>query len=521
MYYFIPAWYGSGSDFWQADIIPWYFRQKKMEFDDSLHQLRIFQGQDLHPKLLLLTYQPHLRYFLHRHDILEVDYLSVFDAIQGIENHITRQLHVTDLDWDEDCDFIYTPFIIRVEKSHQLYAEIELGSEGYLSLVRYFDHQQLVREEVYDDRGFVSSVLYFENGQAIYRNYLDAKGVWQLCHFLDGRGIVANPRTNHRFEKSYYQTMEEVIWEFFDAYLQETLSPDDRLVLASDSNHNQQILKHLPQDNQKILTIFSERNQGDDWLDYREILRECDLVILDQADEGEAIRHHFPDQAHKLQVMAPSDTRLALGKSQRVKESKIYYQIGKEALAKQALSQVLNFVAAYPTTEVVFALFNAQAGDLEQVERAVTELIEQQFTLADFEKAVEVSSAENQLIENQETSYRYRFVNLLDETDLIKELAYTRLIVDLNDQPHHYTQIAGISAGIPQINRRGSAYVTHLENGYILETLTDFEKAAYYYLGQLKHWNQALIAAIDKIRENTGDRFVDKWDNWLKEEPHA
>ena len=113
--------------------------------------------------------------------------------------------------------------------------------------------------------------------------------------------------------------------------------------------------------------------------------------------------------------------------------------------------------------------------------------------------------------------YRFDFVNLLDETTLMRELKYTRLIVDLSPEPHRYTQLAGISAGIPQINIVASDYVSHLENGYILEQLVDFEEAAYYYLGQLKHWNQALIAAIDKIRENTGDRFVAKWENDLKE----
>ena len=46
-----------------------------------------------------------------------------------------------------------------------------------------------------------------------------------------------------------------------------------------------------------------------------------------------------------------------------------------------------------------------------------------------------------------------------------------------------------------RINIVASDYVSHLENGYILEQLADFEEAAYYYLGQLKHWNQALIAA--------------------------
>ena len=65
---------------------------KKIEFDDSLHQVRIFQDEDLAPQLLLLAYQPHLRYFLHRHDVLEVGYTAIFDLIQGITDEEMKNL---------------------------------------------------------------------------------------------------------------------------------------------------------------------------------------------------------------------------------------------------------------------------------------------------------------------------------------------------------------------------------------------------------------------------------------------
>ena len=42
MYYFIPAWYGQTDEFWKTVIDPWYRIRQKIEFDDSLHQVRIF-----------------------------------------------------------------------------------------------------------------------------------------------------------------------------------------------------------------------------------------------------------------------------------------------------------------------------------------------------------------------------------------------------------------------------------------------------------------------------------------------
>ena len=53
MYYFIPAWYGQTDEFWKTAIDPWYRIRQKIEFDDSLHQVRIFQDEDLAPQLLL------------------------------------------------------------------------------------------------------------------------------------------------------------------------------------------------------------------------------------------------------------------------------------------------------------------------------------------------------------------------------------------------------------------------------------------------------------------------------------
>lgn len=104
-----------------------------------------------------------------------------------------------------------------------------------------------------------------------------------------------------------------------------------------------------------------------------------------------------------------------------------------------------------------------------------------------------------------------------DELDLIKTLEFVRLIVDLNKQPHLYTQIAGISAGIPQINLVETVYVEHLKNGYLISDVIEFSKAARYYTDRLKEWNQALIYSIDKIKEHTGQQFLGKLEKWIEE----
>ena len=102
----------------------------------------------------------------------------------------------------------------------------------------------------------------------------------------------------------------------------------------------------------------------------------------------------FPDQASKVRHMAPYDTRLSLGMSQRVKESKIFYQIDLDQLDMDAIYQVLAFVAKYPRTKVLFGCFNAQHADFETFKKGVEDLISRSFRLDDFVSIKESQGAE-------------------------------------------------------------------------------------------------------------------------------
>ncbi len=82
-----------------------------------------------------------------------------------------------------------------------------------------------------------------------------------------------------------------------------------------------------------------------------------------------------------------------------------------------------------------------------------------------------------------------------------------RLIVDLSE-PNRYTQIAGISAGIPQINRVVWKVCDPPRKWLYLEKhLSDFEKGAYYYFGTVEQLEPFHIYSIERLRENTERPF--------------
>ena len=101
------------------------------------------------------------------------------------------------------------------------------------------------------------------------------------------------------------------------------------------------------------------------------------------------------------------------------------------------------------------------------------------------------------------------------ERDLVSELEFTRLIVDLGSEPDLFLQIAGISAGIPQINKVPSTYIEAGKNGLVVADIAGLTQAVTYYFDGLKNWNQAMMYAVNKIMDYTSGKLVAKWKELL------
>ena len=415
---------------------------------------------------------------------------------------------------------MYSPFAIVIHKDGKRYAQIEHGVEGFISDIQYFDTQgQMIEHYIMDDRGLVSSVIYYQDNYPSYQDYLNSEGIWQFREYLqeDGR-VEINPIFAFRFDSLHYSDMEQLVAEFFEKRLEKIKESNDLFIIPSDSRHNDFVLNRLPEANPKTLSLFIGRNPKESLRDLLGSISKVDLVLVDREDSLQLLQELYPDKYNLFKHLSPFDTRLRLGKSQTKRESIIYYQLNfEEELDKEGLFQILSFLAETKDTEVIFGAFAASNDQMDRVAEAIQEIINEKFSAEIFEKAIDYEGAENPLKENVQQKLRYRLLNINDELEMIKTLEYVRLIVDLNPQPHLYTQIAGISAGIPQVNQVETVYVDHLKNGYLLSTITEFKKAAHYYLDTLKEWNQSLIYSIDKIKEHTGEKFVGKLDQWIEE----
>ena len=508
MYYFLPA--------WSTEIPRWYSGLRRLEFDDSIHQLRIFQEEQIPTTIVLPLYMPHLRYFLHRQDIYETRVFNVFDAIQQIpEEPLSFPVNIDDFTWPEDVEFVYTPFLIIVRRDGRVYAHVHLNIEGFITDILFWDDQgQTSHQLILDDRGFISSRVDYEHNQPHLKTYLTPTGDWVLRQDLSEQGsVIVNPAFTKYFAALEYSSMDEIVAEVLRIYLLHHLAANPIFVLA-DSALNRNLLPCLPVKAPKIISLFSERNEQQTLQSLKSLESQVSFFVTDSKEVAEG----FQDQLTKaIYYQPPYDTRLRLGSSQSRKESKIFYQLGQEESDENLLA-LLKIVASNPLLEVSFVSYNRNNWQVAEFEATLHHLIQEHFSEEDFlQEEVSMAEGENDLEENVEPTYRYQVVNLVDENQVFQELEHTRLVVDLSSKPMAYTQLAAISAGIPQINKVASPYVEHQKNGYVLNSLEDLGEVISYYTATLKPWNDTLIETIQKIREHTGRRFIERWQTWLKE----
>ena len=188
MLFFIPAWYQQNQ--WCENEQSWTVRRMHTEFDDTVKQIQLFHRNKAYPyQIMLLSFAPNFRHFLHRQGVYRAPYWSCFDAIQEVRRKKVMVLSFHNLKWPEGIEFIYTPFVVVAMLKKEKYAQIEFGEDGNPIRIDLYQKGQLRRCNLYDDRGFISGTIVYESGQPFYQDYLMENGMWKLRHF-QGDGHV-------------------------------------------------------------------------------------------------------------------------------------------------------------------------------------------------------------------------------------------------------------------------------------------------------------------------------------------
>ncbi|MCI9570534.1 MAG: accessory Sec system protein Asp1 [Lachnospiraceae bacterium] len=526
MLYFIPAWYLK--DEWKEDEQFWYRRRMKTETDDTVKQIQLFQRNSIcEYKILLLSYAPNFRHFLHRQSAFRVPYWSVFDAIQEVRRKKQAILSFHNLNWPRDIELVYTPFSIIAMLNQERYAKVEFGEYGNLIQIDLYRDGQVSRKNIYDDRGFISCTSVYENGRKAYDQYLTEKGVWKLCHFADGH-VVVNPRSSQYlihtpaaeqqlpFAKSTYGSMEEVIEEVFGAALGTTQDTD--IFCAAVHQQHLALLGRLLAGRKTIFSVFEERALLDGNRAAAEILSRGNYIVTDSEENLAMVsRQKGLEQTAKKNI-PPYDTRMEPGISQQINVQKILFPVDR--LTDETLETAVRYMAAYleenRNARVHLFTRNAEANRKDMLLKQIGAILERNGYPSAWAGKGNRNQSENLLDEEDWMPVLFIAEQCVDELSVNKCVREQRLLVDLADTPDLFLQILCVGMGIPQILRTATQYMRPGENGRINKDLPSLGKDLKYYLESLGNWNEAMIRSYELGKTHTTQYLIKQWKEVIK-----
>lgn len=523
MLYFIPAWYKNRN--WCENEQTWYARRMHSEFDDTVKHVQLFHRSGAYPSMiLLLSFAPNFRHFLHRQSVYHAKYWSCFDAIQEIERNYVRMFSFHSLKWPEGVEFIYTPFAIVAMLRGEKYAQIEFGEDGNLIEILMFQKEKLYRKNIYDDRGFVSATILYKEDKPLYQDYLNEQGVWKMRYFYQDGHVEINPALPHYrivyeenvyavpFKKCSYESLEQVIYEVFAKYLSYT---DAHAVFcAAMHDLHADLLKEALRGKKMILSFFEDRYETGIHKEHMDMICSADYIITDSRENTDKIQANIGTKLQNITDITPFDSRVDFGISQQLNVQKILVPV--DGLGDQRFNELIAALGNYllENDNAQVHLFTRYADyDRMQIILARTREVLRNAGLQE-EWATEESIqgvAENGIDETDSIPVRFFAERCVDELSVSKCMREQRLIVDMRTKTEVYLRIAGISVGIPQIVYTPTQFVKHCKNGFVIQDMGQIHDALDYYLSSFNNWNEAMVYSYELGKRYTTSVLIDEW----------
>lgn len=507
--------------------------------DDLIGPIQALQASQEPYRIVITDYLPNLRYFLHRFGLLESDYVSIFDQLQDFEGSFQKNLKLEDLKFPAKVHYTYTPFSILVYDEDLLIGEVLMAEGSHISEVKHFCNLEVTSIDIYDDRGFLSSRQLFNKNQHISTEYLDKDGRWVfICFEEDGRCVVNtdNPRA-HRLLRSHYESLEYLIFEQLES---ELVHHSVEEIIFSVQEKNKIHISKSTFLEKMILSYFDKRHlrlQETASLD-RFLISNAKSCVVD----SESLSNYLSSLGcpeDKIHRISPFDTRFSLSVTQEMKEEVLYIDMRKlnNSEQKLLLEYTFDFIcermfqkeSRYFKVFVRLAQSQQQALHLFYLELIRRRFLEEMTLIEEFGLDDE---GENDLPDSffGELKMRvllvksllksFEFTAFVNDEELFKILYETRLLIDLSLVPDLFTQIAGISSGIPQINRVETEYVQAQKNGLIVTSTEEIIPAVAHYLDCLKYWQEARVFSVQQIKRYSGDVLCHKILSLLRGEEH-
>ncbi len=524
MLYFIPAWYQQNK--WCENEQSWHAQRMRTEFDDTVKQIQLFHRSGAYPfQILLLSFAPNFRHFLHRQSVFHAPYWSCFDAIQEIKRQQVTMFSFHNLNWPEHIEFVYTPFVVVAQLKGIKYAQIEFGEDGNPIQIDMYKDGKIARRNIYDDRGFVSGSIVYEEEKPLYMDYLTDKGIWKLRFFYKDGHVEINPKRQEYlltygdkevrkvFTALSYDSMEQVIAEVFASYVAMT-EDKDLFCVAMHEMHTDMMQKIL-KGKRKILSFFENRYPVDKLKEIAQLVDDAGYIITDSQESIKKIREGIGKQLLNIKDITPFDSREDFGISQQLSVQKILVPV--DGLDNASFAELITQLGTYllQNENAQIHLFTRKANyEIKDILLQMTRACLQSAGLTEawaIENRTD-NCAENTFEEDENVvPCRFYVEQCVDELSVSKCMREQRIIVDMRNTAEVYLRIAAISVGIPQIVYAETQFVEHEKNGHVIKEMQKIPKAIEHYLGSLANWNEAMVYSYELGKNYTTGVLVEEW----------
>lgn len=511
MYYFIPSWYASDES-WKMPARQWYRVGKESEFDDTVNHINMFQSEGVDVQVISLGYSPQSRYFLHRQGIWPIGYWNVFDQLQSISGDTPCTFSYKDLNWPENIEWMYTPFIVVGYVEGELYAEVEFGQHGNLLFINLFSDGKMTETLYIDDRGFMSSSIVWNGDEPVEQRFYNRKGELQFTIKYPEKSVMVERTVGYRTKRNKYSVIDDLILEVLKRRMSQLDKKKDVVHIAADERHNRLVME-AAKDCKVVMSFYGERYDVENQDQLKKDTQGASFIITDTEKLASRIKAQININSNRIMDVSPFDTRLSLGKSQQIKELKVFFpQDGMvEPIRSRGIMQMLSLLQEDERIKLIVGTKDtSEAG----IRRLREEMKEKAATLTGtsifvYDEADKVVSGENEAEEDEDIREPQIYIQpYTNESDIMSILKDIRLIVDIRDNPDQYIQIAGISVGIPQINYLTTRYIEDQKNGYMIHNIAHLKEAMSYYLVGLAHWNEALVYCVSQAEKYAAGTLV-------------
>lgn len=513
MKYFVPA--------WQNELDDWAFAVDHLKFDDAINNLKIFMRNDAQCGAIVSEYVPQLTAQLNEAGLAPEKLLTVFDLVQGVTNPQSRQvLDLPDFNWPRGTWFEYNPFCVVAYCDDQKIAQVIFNARGQILRIERFEHGRRFQDLIMDSRGWVSCLHnYDEQAQLIERLFLNPAGSWRVKERIaDGR-VFVNPWFAKDFNKAEYQNRQALIDDFLPQLIKQNLDvkQDEIIFTAAD----QQRAKLSFFNGFETAVVISRWHTFADFLP-----RLGDFtgqLVTDSAAVDARVHELLGDDCETL-LLPIFSAQFHLGHSQEQLEQTILLVVNDltSAELRDVLARLLARLDQARFNENL-KLVSYDDDLLSHAEEIIKEFAQDCYPLvmlnptpeqlkpnADVQDADLTSDMED-LQTAQPIPINTK--RITRPKDLLTILDTTRVLVDLSAAPDDFIQMAAVSVGVPQINRTASELVTHQQNGLRIKQLSQLDQALDYYLGSMKHWNEALVSSVALINRYSDEMIMNAWQN--------